>query len=345
MQPLLLLKKEAALRSPSISRFEWPTALLMVVTYLVWAAGTFLWPSHPILAMAITAWAIAQFSSLQHEVLHGHPFRNQTVNEALVFPALTLWVPFRRFRDLHLLHHHDPALTDPYDDPESNYLDPDHWQRLGPVVKWILRWNNTLLGRMVIGPVLATTTFLRNEAALVVKGDPLAVKAWLLHGGAVAMVLGWLLFWHSMTIPAYLAASYLAMALLRIRTFLEHRAHATCRGRTVVIEDRGPLALLFLNNNFHAVHHMHPHLPWYGLPAAYASQRDYYLRRNDGYVYESYGQIFRQYLLWAKDPVPHPIWPVNPRTDTRPGSAHSFDQSSLRNAGLGPELSKNGTPG
>jgi fatty acid desaturase len=124
----------------------------------------------------------------------------------------------------------------------------------------------------------------------------------------VAVVLGWV--WAApMPLWAYLLAVWLGIALLKIRTFLEHRAHEKASGRTVIIEDRGPLALLFLNNNLHVVHHMHPEVPWYRLPALYAARRDHYLRRNGGYVYPSYGQIFRDYLWRAKDPVPHPLWP------------------------------------
>jgi fatty acid desaturase len=79
----------------------------------------------------------------------------------------------------------------------------------------------------------------------------------------------------------------------------------------VIIESRGPLSLLFLNNNFHVVHHMHPNVPWYRLPALYFSNRDHYLRRNEGYLYSNYTQIIREYLFRAKDPVPHPIFPVD----------------------------------
>jgi fatty acid desaturase len=97
----------------------------------------------------------------------------------------------------------------------------------------------------------------------------------------------------------------------------------------VIVEDRGLLALLFLNNNFHAVHHMHPTVAWYKLPGLYAAQIAHYQRRNEGYVYRSYAQIFRSYFLRVKDPVPHPLMDAQP---------------SLRNVGTSPELSKNGTP-
>ena len=73
---------------------------------------------------------------------------------ALVFPALSIFISYLRFKDTHLQHHFDPALTDPYDDPESNYMDPAVWARLSPVMQGLCRINNTLAGRMVIGPVL-----------------------------------------------------------------------------------------------------------------------------------------------------------------------------------------------
>jgi len=124
----------------------------------------------------------------------------------------------------------------------------------------------------------------------------------------VAVVLAWV--WYApMPVWGYLLAAWIGIALLKIRTFLEHRAHERASGRTVIVEDRGPLAFLFLNNNLHVVHHMHPEVPWYRLPALYATRRDHYRRRNDGYVYRSYSEIFRDHLWRAKDPVPHPLRP------------------------------------
>ncbi|MES2843620.1 MAG: fatty acid desaturase [Pseudomonadota bacterium] len=286
---------------------EWPTLLLLLAAYAVWMLGTTaLYGYSPLAGVLLTGVAIAQFSSLQHEALHGHPFRWRLLNEAAVFPALNLTVPFGRFRETHLAHHHDPILTDPYDDPESNYLDPVVWDRLPLPMQVLLRINNTLLGRIVLGPLLGNALWLVQESKLIAKGDRAVIRSWLLHLGGLVVVIGWL--WvAAMPVWAYLLAAWFGHALLKIRTFLEHRAHVAARARTVVIEDRGPLALLFLNNNLHVVHHMHPDEPWYRLPALYAANRAHYLRRNEGYVYRSYAQIFRQYLLRAKDPVPHPL--------------------------------------
>jgi fatty acid desaturase len=283
---------------------EWPTLLLLLACYGAWGAG--LWLPAP-LAVPLLAWAIAQHSSLTHEAIHGHPFPGRPgLNAALVAPALTLVVPFLRFRDSHLAHHRDADLTDPYDDPESNYLDPAVWDRLPAAARLMLRANNTLAGRLLLGPLIGQALWMRSDWRLMRAGDARVVRGWLLHLPAAGAVL--LAVWAApLPFPAYLLAAYLALGLLKIRTFLEHQAHERARGRTVIIEDRGPLALLFLNNNLHAVHHMHPRVPWYALPGLYRSNPGRYLGINGGYRYGSYLEVFRRHLFRAKDPVAHPL--------------------------------------
>lgn len=282
---------------------------MLIATYGVWAIGTTAaYGLHPALGIVVTGICIAQFSSLQHEILHGHPFRSRRLNEALAFPALTLTVPFGRFRDTHLAHHHDPILTDPYDDPESNFLDPVVWARVPRWLKVIYRINNTLSGRVVIGSLLGNFRWLVTEWDGIRRDLPGLRRDWALHLLGLVPVVAWL-WLAAMPWWGYLLAAWIGHALLKIRTFLEHRAHEIARARTVVVEDRGPLALLFLNNNLHVVHHMHPQVPWYRLPRLYAANREHYLRRNDGYLYRSYLEVFRAHFFSAKDPVPHPLMP------------------------------------
>ena len=113
-------------------------------------------------AALLAALAITQQSSLQHEAIHGHPTRSAAINTALAWPPLTLIIPYLRFRDTHLAHHLDSRLTDPYDDPESNFLDGGYWERLPGWVQKLLLWNNTLAGRLAIGPVIGTAAFLKS---------------------------------------------------------------------------------------------------------------------------------------------------------------------------------------
>lgn len=288
---------------------EWPTLCVMIATYLTLGlATTWLADLSLPLAIFVTGLAVAQFSSLQHEVLHGHPFRNQALSDATVFLGVTVYIPYIRFKDTHLAHHHDPILTDPYDDPESNFLDPRIWLSLPKLGQALLNANNTLLGRILLGPAVSIWSFVGGDLRAVLKGDRHILKAWALHGAGVVIVFGWLWATGSMPIWAYLIAAYFGFGLLKIRTFLEHRAHDLARARSVVIADQGFFALLFLNNNYHSVHHSQPGLAWYRLPNLFAQNRDHYLARNDGYYFDTYAQVFRQYFFHAKDTVPHPLW-------------------------------------
>ena len=288
---------------------EWPTLALLIACYTGWGLSVFwlpaLWLPLGIVAAIVF---IALHSSLTHEMIHGHPFRWSFLNEIVGFPCLGLLIPYRRFKDLHLAHHRDENLTDPYDDPESNYLDPEIWARQPRWRQKLLRFNNTLLGRMLVGPAIGYITFVRTDWRAIREGDRRVTLAWMLQVLSVAVVL-WLVWLSPMPVWAYLPAAYFGYSIIKIRTFLEHRAHDHASGRTAIVEDRGILSFLFLNNNLHVVHHLHPRVAWYDLPALYRADRDRYLQRNDSYVYRSYAQIFRQHFWRAKDPVPHPLWP------------------------------------
>ncbi len=287
---------------------EAPTIFLLAACYVAWGFGTVFLPGVSLaLAVIVTVLSITLHSSLCHEAIHGHPTRARWLNELLLFPALILVIPYGRFRDTHLDHHDDERLTDPYDDPETNYFDPRVWARLSSPMRALLRFNNTLLGRLTVGPALSLTLFLAGDLRAARSGDTRVLGGWLWHIPALALVLAWLALVATMPVWAYLLAAYAAMSVLKIRTFLEHRAHERAQARTVIVEDHGLLAFLFLNNNLHVVHHLNPGVPWYRLPALYLRNRDEYLNRNEGYRYDSYASIFARHLLKAKDPVPHPL--------------------------------------
>lgn len=287
------------------TRFEGPTWLALAGCYGLW--GSALWLS-PLLGWWFVvpgAIAVAFHSSLQHEILHGHPTRNALINEALVFPALGLFIPYRRFRDLHLRHHNDERLTDPYDDPESFYTARDAWVRGGSLTRALLRFNATFLGRMIVGPALALRGFWRLEAAGLQSGDAGCRGAWLRHVGGVLAV--WICVTVSGThLGLYLLAAYAGMSLIMVRSFIEHRAADQADQRTAIVEGGLFWRLLFLNNNYHAVHHAHPRTPWYDIPALWAADRDGVLSRNGGYHLPGYGNVMRRWFLRPREPVVHP---------------------------------------
>jgi len=68
----------------AIARVEWQTIALVVAIYGGFLALTWFWQSLPIvLVIGLGGWLIAWHGSLQHEVIHGHPTRNQRINDAI----------------------------------------------------------------------------------------------------------------------------------------------------------------------------------------------------------------------------------------------------------------------
>lgn len=246
---------------------EWPTIALALSCYGSWV---FILTCYdvlgPWLSAAMMTFLLVLHSSLQHEIIHGHPFAKRWANTLLGCPPLGLFVPFERFRDLHLLHHQDQALTDPYDDPESNYLGTGDWDRLLPALRILLRVNNTLFGRMLVGPMVSLIRLYRSDLRGLLQGRSELWRGYTLH--CIGLVVVGLLLWTVSPMPwwLYAVSAYMTMSILKIRTFLEHRANEIVAHRTAIVEGRGLLAFLFLNNNLHALHHEAPWLPWYDLP-------------------------------------------------------------------------------
>ncbi|WP_295810486.1 fatty acid desaturase [uncultured Nitratireductor sp.] len=287
---------------------EWPTFVLIVACYGAWTtAGYVLWPHWPIAAMAILTLTIALQSSLMHECLHGHPTRWAWVNEALVFVPVGLVYPYRRFKALHLRHHADERLTDPFEDPESYYKALWLYRKLPGWAQRILEVNNTMIGRFVLGPAIMNIGFFATEAKLIREDARGVRRAWLLHAAGLAFVLPVIAYGFGMPLWLYfLVPAWLGQSLISVRTFAEHRWSERPDGRTIIVE-RSPLALLFLNNNLHLVHHKLPAAPWYRLPALYRARRAEWLAMNDGYSYSSYWALVKAFAFRAKEPVPHPV--------------------------------------
>ncbi|MDB4086006.1 fatty acid desaturase, partial [Amylibacter sp.] len=91
-------------------------------------------------------------------------------------------------------------------------------------------------------------------------------------------------------------------------------AHSMTNARSVIVGDRGILSILFLNNNFHAVHHSYPSVPWYDLPSMFQLNKDNFLTSNNNYYYKNYFTVFKKYLLVKKEKLVHPYWNLQNRT-------------------------------
>lgn len=311
-------------------RIEWPTVALLVACYGLWGmAGYVLYPAEPIVALVLIGITIALHSSLQHEALHGHPTRSAWLNEALVFAPLGVFYPYRSYKRTHIQHHEDERLTDPFDDPESYYRALKDWETMPVVLKRLLVWNNTLIGRMLLGPPLMVVGFTVSEWLKIMKGDRQVMVAWVLHvlGLIPTLLVVSLVF----GIPVWLyigVSAYLGLSIIALRSYCEHQWSERPDGRTIIVET-SLLAPLFLNNNLHFVHHKLPSAAWYRLPSLYRARRAEWLAMNDGYVFANYFEVFRAFAFKAKEPVVHPVW----RRDEHAVAAHPPANEQVERAG------------
>jgi fatty acid desaturase len=288
-------------------RHDGPTLLVAIVIYGAWFALIRYHQSLPWWLIApIGAYLIAWHFSLQHEAIHSFRGVPGWLRHAVVFPPLGLWFPFSLYRNSHSIHHRDSNLTVPGQDTESYFVLRSEWERMGAIHRWLLLCNQTLLGRLTIGPLLRLWTLLCREGARLARRDFSHAPVWLVHFAAVTLLF-WICAHYGMKWWQYaLLIAYPGMSLGLLRAFTEHRAAPHPSERTASVESNTLFGLLFLYNNLHIAHHLQPTLPWFELPAYYRKHREALLAANDHFIYRGYAQIARLFLL---RPVFHPVHP------------------------------------
>lgn len=308
--PLTASEKAAAwLAGPWWRRWEVPTWIVAVAIYACWAAlvvfSRFIpWP---ILAIA-GAYVLAWHFSLQHEAIHGWRSIPLPLRTALVWPPIGGWLPYELYRRSHTIHHRDANLTYPGLDTESVYHRAEAWAGYSPAWRAVLLFNQTLLGRLTIGPLLRLRKLFLTETALLRKGDFSNVWIWIRFALGLAAVLAFVKLVGRMPIwKYYLVIVYPGFSLGLLRAFIEHRWGQEPEERVASVESNWVFGLLFLWNNLHIVHHLEPALPWYEIPRLYRQDRDYYLTRNGSYLFSGYGEIARR---WLVRPVFIPVHPA-----------------------------------
>ena len=297
--------------APRNSGLEWPTWLLIVAVYgswlasLRWYAQGGSWGALAALAV-VAAW----YMSLQHELVHYHPTRQAWLNRCLGLLPLAVWYPFDIYRRSHLAHHRDELLTYPGQDPESNYLDPADYQQHSAPMRTLLVAQRTSLGRFLITPAFAVFHLLWPLRQAAHWNNTGLRWTWLQHLALLLLMLWAVHAWTGMSPWTYLlCVGYPGLGLALMRSLYEHRPADLPDHRIVVNEAAWPWRLLYLNNNYHAVHHAHPNLPWYAIGKAYAAQRDAYVQGTGGFLVPGYGRLL---LRHAFKPIDHPAQETRP---------------------------------
>lgn len=304
-------REVAALGTGFTARTEWPTWLLIAVIYGGWfAVLTFVRSGILTIAAATPCLIVlcAWHMSLQHELLHGHPTRFAWLNMALGWPPLAVWFPYAVYRESHMAHHRDEALTVPGIDPETNYVQHEQWARLPRWHRVLWHARKSFVGRVVIGPPMSVAAMLAGAAKALRGGEWRHVPMWLAHFAAVALLLAWVQRYAGVPWWWYLAAvTWPALGLAMVRSLYEHRAASHPKARIAINEAGLVMRFLYLNNNYHLVHHDLPRLPWFQLPRAYRMRRDDYRHKCGGFVIEGYAALLRRYAWRATDAPAHPF--------------------------------------
>lgn len=297
----LSLQQRAWLKARARSwlwRSELPTWLLIGVIYGGWFsvmlnAQTLGRLPATLLLIVFTGW----YMSLQHELIHGHPTRWPRVNQLFGTLPLAVWYPYGLYRDSHLAHHRNHTLTEPDEDPETYYLSAARWAKLPRWQQQLIHLRNTFLGRLLLGPLLDVAATFGGMWQALRRGDRSAIAMWLLHGTLLALLFFWMARQGFSPLWYLLAVSYPALALTKVRSFYEHRAADDPLARSVNNEAAWPWRMLFLNLNYHSVHHDLPGVPWYGLRRLYLRDRDHYYQRNHGFRVAGYRVWLRQFWV------------------------------------------------
>jgi len=280
-------------------RYEGPTWCVALAIYAGWAMLILAHARLPWwLIAALGAPLVAWHGSLQHETIHGLARVPRALRTLVASPPLGVFFPYSVYRRSHLRHHRNEQLTLPHADPESFYHAPERWRAYPPALRLVYGINQTLLGRLTLGAALRVGGAFAGGVRAVAAGDPRARRDALVHaawlGALAAFVTGIarMPWWEYVALVAYPGTS-----LGMLRSFYEHRWTADHAQRTAIIENRFPFGVLFLNNNYHAVHHDDPALPWYRIPAVWRARKSAFLARSGGFHFTGYRTIARRWLL------------------------------------------------
>lgn len=296
-------------------RLELPTWILIGVIYTGWFATVIYWQQMGVLMGSVLLILLSTwYMSLQHELIHGHPTRWRWVNQLLGTLPLAVWYPYGLYRDSHIQHHCDENLTHPEKDPESYYYGAEQWKYLSPSFKRVVRASNTFLGRLVLGPALDIIDTISSAARAFLAGDRQAMAMWLVHLGLLIGLLHWIASYGIPPLFYLLVIGYPALSLTKIRSFFEHRAVDNSAARSTLNEVAWPWRLLFLNLNYHLVHHDLPSLPWYGLRQIYLENRVEYQHRSEQFVVHGYNQWLEAYAFTALEIEIHPFYDSENKT-------------------------------
>jgi len=242
-------------------------ALCAVEMYGLFVAGWSHW-----LTVALGTVVTFLMFSVAHESTHHAISTNTRVNNLfghLSMPFFVVWAVFPLLKFIHIEHHRNTN--------ETKTVDPDAWCEEGPAWQLPLRWMTVDLWYLVFYLRRINTRPLREAI-------PSVAVAVGVIGAFVALAVagyGEELLW------AYLIPQRIGILVLGWWfDYLPHNGLSATqrqdkyRATRVRVGGEGILTPLFVYQNYHLVHHLHPSVPFYRYVRAWRRNEQAYLDRN-----------------------------------------------------------------
>jgi len=248
--------------------FGWPTIFLAVLIVMGFYVSSLWMAYYPEAWMWLGLWhtfLLYLGFSVAHEAAHGNIHGKHKhlkwVNSFFGWTfSLMFFVPYPIFRRIHMRHH---GMTN---NPEH---DPDYWVAADKWWKVIFRCSTIFFhyfsnfGGAILGePPKAFCSWKANIIAVIFFLSLVAVPYALGFGEAFVVLF---------FIPSFFASSLLAFVL----DWLPHHPHGTEERffDTRILLFPG-LRFLFLNHNYHLIHHLYPKIPFYNYKACFEEMED-----------------------------------------------------------------------
>lgn len=256
---------------------------------LLYLLGAGLAVSHPgpwaLPAYLLAAASLHGISLFTHEAVHGTlapgRFANRLFGALCAFPV---WQNCSAYRVLHLRHHSHLG-----DDG-----DPDHYAnytRRGWLI-FAMNWARLLVGYPVYITAIPILGFRqgspRDRLAILLEVAALGLLVW---ATCKLVPIRWLI--HGWLIPMLFINTMVNIRGMSQHTLLEHASDEIEGTRSILTT---PLVRFFMcNENYHLEHHLHPGVPWYGLPELHRKLEPELRRRGAPYI-RSYTAFVREFL-------------------------------------------------
>lgn len=257
-----------------VPRLAWPTALLWLgslVLSVVTLLGIGAWDWSRWATVPMTAAVTFLMFSVLHEATHHAVSTDTRVNNTFGHVSVPFVAPYASFgliKFIHIEHHRNTN--------EPMQVDPDNWTSTGPWWQLPLRWATIDLWyvvfyarrvkerprREVVVALGVVAAFAAGATILVVGGFGVELVTWLVGQRIGLTVLSW---WFDYLPHHGLTATQRADKY---------------RATRVRVGGEGWLTPLFVYQNYHLVHHLHPSVPFYRYIRAWRRNEQAYLDRN-----------------------------------------------------------------